>query len=118
MDIKDAKKSAAPLFRRRKIAAGRRAPSRLGPVGNIIVSPHRNSVTQFTKADRPSFMTAPHQDVFNLERFVTAQRGSYDVALRELRSGAKRSHWMWYVFPQVAGLGSSPMARTASCSCR
>ena len=49
-------------------------------------------------------------DVFNLQRFVTAQQGSYEVALRELRSGAKRSHWIWYVFPQVAGLGSSTLA--------
>ncbi len=47
-----------------------------------------------------------------LARFVDAQRGSYATALAELRRGAKRSHWMWYVFPQIAGLGSSAMART------
>lgn len=47
-----------------------------------------------------------------LARFVDAQRDSYATALAELRSGAKRSHWMWYVFPQIAGLGSSAMART------
>ena len=45
-----------------------------------------------------------------LERFVGAQRGTYDQALAELRAGRKRSHWIWFVFPQVAGLGSSPMA--------
>jgi uncharacterized protein (DUF1810 family) len=50
------------------------------------------------------------EDTFDLERFVTAQRSSYDVALHELRSGAKRSHWIWYIFPQVAGLGSSMTA--------
>ncbi len=47
-----------------------------------------------------------------LHRFVDAQRDSYAVALAELRAGAKRSHWMWYVFPQVAGLGASAMTRT------
>jgi uncharacterized protein (DUF1810 family) len=49
-----------------------------------------------------------------LERFVDAQdRGAtYDRALAELRRGRKESHWMWFVFPQIAGLGSSEMART------
>ena len=51
-------------------------------------------------------------DPFDLERFVRAQDGgTYEQALRELRDGAKRSHWMWFVFPQVAGLGSSPTAQ-------
>ncbi|TPG16766.1 DUF1810 domain-containing protein [Sphingomonas koreensis] len=50
-------------------------------------------------------------DPHNLERFVTAQTGSYEVALAEIRRGAKRSHWMWYVFPQIAGLGRSDMAQ-------
>jgi uncharacterized protein (DUF1810 family) len=49
-------------------------------------------------------------DPFDLNRFVEAQRGSYDAALSEIRAGQKRSHWMWYVFPQIDGLGSSPMA--------
>lgn len=44
----------------------------------------------------------------NLDRFVEAQAGIYDQALAEIRAGRKRSHWMWYVFPQVAGLGNSP----------
>ena len=47
----------------------------------------------------------------DLERFVRAQADSYDSALAELRAGTKRSHWMWYVFPQIAGLGHSAMAR-------
>ncbi|HEV2570086.1 DUF1810 domain-containing protein [Sphingomonas sp.] len=46
-----------------------------------------------------------------LERFVDAQVGSYAAALAELRAGAKRSHWMWFIFPQIAGLGQSAMAR-------
>jgi uncharacterized protein (DUF1810 family) len=49
-------------------------------------------------------------DPYQLERFVSSQRGTYDVALDELRHGAKRSHWIWFIFPQVAGLGSSTMA--------
>ena len=47
----------------------------------------------------------------SLERFLDAQRDSYEPALAELRAGAKRSHWMWFVFPQIAGLGQSPTAR-------
>lgn len=50
---------------------------------------------------------------FDLTRFVTAQAdgGTYGAALSELREGRKRSHWMWFVFPQVAGLGRSATAR-------
>src|SRR5688500_2917390 len=48
---------------------------------------------------------------FDLERFVTAQAGVHAQALAELRRGRKQSHWMWFVFPQVAGLGRSEMAR-------
>ncbi len=46
-----------------------------------------------------------------LQRFIEAQQGVYDRALAELRAGAKRSHWMWFVFPQIAGLGRSGTAR-------
>jgi uncharacterized protein (DUF1810 family) len=46
-----------------------------------------------------------------LKRFVDAQADSYATALAEIRRGAKRSHWMWYVFPQIAGLGASPMSQ-------
>lgn len=48
---------------------------------------------------------------FDLSRFVQAQVGVHDEALAELRAGRKRTHWMWFVFPQVAGLGTSPMAQ-------
>jgi uncharacterized protein (DUF1810 family) len=47
----------------------------------------------------------------DLARFVAAQEGVYGRALAELRHGRKESHWMWFVFPQIAGLGSSPAAR-------
>lgn len=52
-------------------------------------------------------------DIYGLERFVLAQDagGTYERALGELREGAKRTHWMWFVFPQLAGLGQSPTAR-------
>ena len=51
-------------------------------------------------------------DDFDLERFLTAQNqaGTYDQALSELKAGRKTSHWMWFVFPQIAGLGQSSMA--------
>ena len=48
---------------------------------------------------------------FDLDRFVSAQAGAvYEQALAELRAGEKRSHWMWFIFPQIAGLGRSPTA--------
>ena len=52
-------------------------------------------------------------DEFDLDRFLTAQNqaGTYEQALSELRAGRKTSHWMWFVFPQIAGLGQSSMAR-------
>ena len=52
-----------------------------------------------------------NEDSFDLARFVDAQAPVYERVLAELRAGMKRSHWMWFVFPQVDGLGSSPMAR-------
>lgn len=50
----------------------------------------------------------------SLNRFLIAQEHSYDTALREIRSGRKRSHWMWYIFPQIAGLGMSYTAQLYS----
>jgi len=52
-------------------------------------------------------------DPYDLQRFVDAQDagGSYEQALAELRAGQKRSHWIWFVFPQVAGLGQSPTSK-------
>jgi len=54
---------------------------------------------------------ALNSDPFELQRFVDAQQGIFDTALSEIRSGAKRSHWMWFVFPQLAGLGLSAISR-------
>lgn len=50
-------------------------------------------------------------DEFNLQRFLTAQASIYDRVLAELRSGRKSSHWIWFIFPQIAGLGHSAMAQ-------
>jgi uncharacterized protein (DUF1810 family) len=49
-------------------------------------------------------------DPFQLQRFLDAQERSFEVALAELHSGRKQSHWMWYIFPQLAELGRSPTA--------
>ena len=49
-------------------------------------------------------------DPFDLDRFVTAQQPVVAAALAELKAGRKRSHWMWFIFPQLCGLGSSSMA--------
>lgn len=46
-------------------------------------------------------------DKYNLNRFIEAQSGVYHIALKELQDGRKRSHWMWYIFPQLKGLGHS-----------
>jgi uncharacterized protein (DUF1810 family) len=49
--------------------------------------------------------------VHDLSRFLDAQQGTYEGALSEIRQGQKRSHWMWFVFPQYAGLGVSPTSQ-------
>ncbi len=58
------------------------------------------------------------EDPYDLERFVAAQDagGTYGRAAAELRAGRKASHWMWFVFPQIAGLGYSPVSRTYAIS--
>jgi uncharacterized protein (DUF1810 family) len=58
--------------------------------------------------------TVDRDDPYELNRFISAQKGVYDRALAELREGLKRSHWMWYIFPQIDGLGHSPTTRLYS----
>jgi len=58
----------------------------------------------------PNETVAPH-DPHDLSRFVQAQEDCYDQALAEIRTGHKRSHWMWFIFPQFDGLGVSAMSR-------
>lgn len=55
-------------------------------------------------------LSSDHADPFDLRRFVDAQDRVYDTVLEELRNGRKRSHWIWFVFPQLQGLGNSPTA--------
>lgn len=55
-------------------------------------------------------------DPYDLQRFVDAQEPVYEQARAELRAGRKRGHWVWFVFPQLAGLGTSPMAQRSAIS--
>jgi uncharacterized protein (DUF1810 family) len=57
-------------------------------------------------------------DTFDLERFIDAQRSTYEQARSELQAGRKRTHWMWFIFPQIAGLGHSAMAQQYAISSR
>ena len=64
--------------------------------------------TMIDEMDKPASLG---NDPLNLIRFVRAQQDVYAEALKELRSGRKRSHWMWFIFPQIAGLGYSETSR-------
>lgn len=57
-------------------------------------------------------------DPFNLRRFVEAQERDYPTVLEELAAGQKRSHWIWYIFPQIEGLGESSMSKKYAISSR
>jgi uncharacterized protein (DUF1810 family) len=63
------------------------------------------------EAGYPASVTATPADPFDLQRFVDAQDSVYDTVISELRAGRKRTHWIWFVFPQVRGLGRSPTAQ-------
>jgi uncharacterized protein (DUF1810 family) len=63
-------------------------------------------------------MATGDDDPYDLQRFVDAQRAVYDQARAELTAGRKRSHWMWFIFPQIKGLGSSEMSRRYAISSR
>jgi uncharacterized protein (DUF1810 family) len=55
-----------------------------------------------------------NEDKYDLERFVTAQEHTYSIALSELRNGQKQLHWMWYIFPQIEGLGQTQRSKKYS----
>jgi uncharacterized protein (DUF1810 family) len=57
-------------------------------------------------------------DPYDLQRFIDAQNPVFERVLAELRDGEKRSHWMWFIFPQIRGLGESPMAITYAIASR
>jgi uncharacterized protein (DUF1810 family) len=61
--------------------------------------------------------TINHEDPFDLSRFLTAQERTYASVLAELKSGQKRSHWMWFIFPQIEGLGRSSTAQHYAIKC-
>ena len=70
-----------------------------------------NALYAATPTDTPYIEPKPIQDSFNLNRFLLAQEDTYPMALAEMSQGSKRNHWIWYIFPQVAGLGHSDMSR-------
>lgn len=57
-------------------------------------------------------------DPYNLQRFVDAQKPVFETVCSELKEGQKKTHWMWFIFPQIEGLGHSPMAQRYAISCR
>ena len=59
-----------------------------------------------------------NKDPFNLSRFITAQEGIYEQALAELKCGRKETHWMWFIFPQIEGLGISATSKHYSIKSR
>ncbi|EKC75515.1 protein containing DUF1810, partial [human gut metagenome] len=62
---------------------------------------------QEEKAKKEKEKKEKTNDTFNLHRFIDVQNGVYDMALNEIKSGQKKNHWMWYIFPQMKGLGES-----------
>src|SRR5579872_5863827 len=78
--------------------------SQFRPAGEVTV---RQQETTMTEATNTNTAGDPH----DLNRFVQAQTGVYDRALAEIRSGKKRSHWMWFIFPQFDGLGFSSTSK-------
>jgi uncharacterized protein (DUF1810 family) len=83
----------------------------LGPASSA-ARPH-----PIDQPENAAMVNQPH-DPYNLQRFVDAQAPVFEQVLAELRAGRKRSHWMWFIFPQIAGLGSSPMAERYAISGR
>jgi uncharacterized protein (DUF1810 family)/uncharacterized protein YegL len=67
--------------------------------------------------DKEFFGAGAQGDIYNLERFRQAQEGMYQQALDEIRNGQKRTHWIWFIFPQIHGLGRSGMSRLYAISC-
>lgn len=57
------------------------------------------------------------KDIYNLNRFINAQNAVYDRVLQELKRGRKESHWIWYIFPQIKGLGYTPNSIAYSITC-
>src|SRR3954468_12077847 len=104
---------AFDLIRR---AGGAAARPSLGSIGQAITRLPGSSSPSGTSRDLPGGVAPRRTDMpagaaFDLERCVTAQAPVFATALAELQSGQKRGHWMWFIFPQLRGLGHSAMAR-------
>lgn len=69
------------------------------------------SHASLASAELRSQIARMNSDQYDLDRFVRAQEGTYAQALAEVRRGSKRGHWMWFIFPQLKGLGHSPTAQ-------
>jgi uncharacterized protein (DUF1810 family) len=85
-----------------------------GPAREISMRPPANARGWENRADRNLVMgglPVPAADPFDLTRFVSAQANTFGNALAELRAKRKRTHWMWFVFPQIRGLGRSETSR-------
>jgi uncharacterized protein (DUF1810 family) len=87
---------------------GREKASDHGPAWVELAEPTKASLGRARRLIKDGEMTVA--DPFDLKRFVTAQTPVFETVLAELRAGRKRSHWMWFVFPQLVGLGQSPTA--------
>src|SRR5262249_12076981 len=106
----------SPPLAKRLISAGvdrevrdREHASDHAPAWVELAEPSKASLRRATSEEGELKMTTG--DRFDLQRFLTAQEPVLETVLAELRAGRKRSHWMWFVFPQLAGLGRSSTAR-------
>lgn len=77
---------------------------------DLVVDDFSRRVEKFNETCMHASKSRPPGDPFNLERFVTAQDSVFKQVLSELKAGAKMSHWMWFIFPQIRGLGRSPIS--------
>jgi uncharacterized protein (DUF1810 family) len=89
-----------------------KASTRQGQVfGRVADRPGGRPALKPSGHERANDVRVTSDDPFQLNRFVQAQEGVFETALAELEAGEKRSHWMWFIFPQLAGLGQSAMSR-------
>jgi uncharacterized protein (DUF1810 family) len=91
------------------LAPGYRAAAR-SPVA-LAFQPQKRFIEDKGNVHMSTNTTDPTDDPHDLDRFVKAQEGDYQRALSEISSGRKRSHWMWFIFPQYEGLGLSSISR-------
>jgi uncharacterized protein (DUF1810 family) len=86
------------------------------PIKVLTTASERTSATTGTRQDEWRQMSSSAsvpmtRPAYDFSHFLTAQDKVFDTVMKELRAGKKRSHWMWFIFPQIAGLGASPMSQ-------